>query len=408
VVHFSGATGSDGGVASQPAAASQPEPEPPTIPTRAGKSIGRPPLIIQVKPEDFSILFSGPERRPPSLLPPIRKRGGGGGGQDVVGGGDAESLIPRPMVSGSFTPRWFSSTPLPATLTKLTAQRNNDTDDLGDVSSASDRGTAADRHVFWTQNDRDKGRVVGQHDDDHRLPDDTWTADVDEDSDLIVYGRDADEDSDSDYDNVHTTEIRRDPTSIHNYSDGGEESAGDEKLSSQSDSDNGRGVVISDRGDGGEASFPSAQPVVGIIDTGNATDNDDEQSVPRAEASNDAPANFLVNSGGGAGAPTPEGAAAEKEEGRSLDIARSATGDLGHRIIISQHILRDTPDYGSGGGSSLTLQIGSGGSRGSVLDISNMVAIAVGALGFLLIVCGKHFFCFSTNIWICNCFFTDF
>jgi hypothetical protein len=270
---------------------------------------------------------------------------------------------------------------------------------------------AADRHVFWTQSNREAEGFEGQHaDDEHRLLQDDeafWSSDDgDEDSDLIVYGREADSEGD-DGDNSDATEARQRgddaTTTLLSYGGGGggdedEASAGGHIAPSSRHSARGNEIGDSGGDDNGSAySFPGAQPVV-VSTADNATENsedDDQLAPPRAEASNDAPANFLVGSGRRAAAPEEGAAAAQEEEGRSLDIARSATGDLAHRIIISQHILRDSGAAADYGGSSLTLQIGSGGGRGGgpVLDISNMVAIAVGVLGFLLLVCGRPFFC---------------
>jgi hypothetical protein len=146
----------------------------------------------------------------------------------------------------------------------------------------------------------------------------------------------------------------------------------------------------SDDGDGGGTEQPSVQPV--LTRTSPVVGEE-----PRAEASNDAPANLLVVSSQEVGGGGDNGPPAAAEEGRSLDLARSAAagGDHApHRIIISQHILRESGDFNGGGGGvnggGLTLEIGSPAS-GRMLDISNMVGIAVGALGFLLIVCGEFY-----------------
>jgi hypothetical protein len=152
---------------------------------------------------------------------------------------------------------------------------------------------------------------------------------------------------------------------------------------------------------GGDQEYPSMKPVLSpgaIRGRGPASDDDREpigDDAPHAEASNEAPANLLVvGVGSGAGGPADGGGAATAEEGRSLDLGRNVAGSGGndraaHRIIISQHLLRET-DFDGEGNGGLTLEIGSQGSSGRVLDISNMVGIAVGALGFLLIVCGKQ------------------
>ena len=401
MVHFPGASGSGGGGGrSQPEPADQPEPDPPTIPTRAGKSIRRLPLIIQVKPEDIAILFGGPEQRRPEdrrpLLPPMRKRGGSDTG---MGGG--ETLLPMPMVSGSFTPRW-GNTAAPATLVAETmpsdvVRNSGFSGESRGTFSARSRVAATDRIAASKPKERSGDRQQGN---DSRLLEDSLLSDDDEDDGALVVGdRDAGDSGGSD-DSVVTAPHSDTTTTLREYdTDGG---IGDDDTLRRNDnvaSNDLRSLYDDDRGEGGEEEdFSAVHPPPAITDTtttNNTDDSDDDEPIggetPRAEASNDAPANFLVSDGGQQhAASVPDGA---EEEGRSLDIARSGLSDHAHRIIISQHILRETGgDFGGGGSSGgLTLQIGSqGGSSRAVLDISNMVGIAVGILGFLLIVCGKH------------------